>query len=508
MANEVNKNKKITLISLILMIFTSVFGFANMPRSFYLMGYGAIIWYIFAALAFFIPYAFMMAEYGAAFKSEKGGIYSWMNISVGPKFAFAGTFMLYASNVIWMVSTASSLWITLPNTIFGTDSTSTWSLFGLDSTKTIGVLAIIWIILVNIIASKGLEKITKITSVGGIAVAILNLVLLVGAIIVLACNHGKLAQPINSVHSFIASPNSSYQTPLSMLSFLVFAIFGYGGIEIVGGLVDETENAEVNFPKGIAISAIVISIGYAIGIFVCGIFINWNSDLSFKSVNMANVCYIMMKNLGMQIGISLGFSKAITLSIGAWMARITGLSMFLALSGAFFTVIYSPIKQIIEGTPKALWPGRLTELKDNMPKYAMNVQAIIMIVMIGLMSFGGDGASDFFNKLVLMTNVSTTIPYLFLTIAFAYFKSKDEINKPFEFFKNKKAGIVFAIIVTVVIGFANIFTIIEPAITAKDYSSTIWMIAGPIVFTIISLLMYRRYENNLKKDSNSRNKAS
>lgn len=31
------KQKKLTLITLILMIFTSVFGFANMPRSFYLM---------------------------------------------------------------------------------------------------------------------------------------------------------------------------------------------------------------------------------------------------------------------------------------------------------------------------------------------------------------------------------------------------------------------------------------------------------------------------------------
>jgi len=63
-----NNAKKMSLISLILMIFTSVFGFTNIPRSFYLMGYGAIPWYIISAVLFFIPYAFMMAEYGAAFK--------------------------------------------------------------------------------------------------------------------------------------------------------------------------------------------------------------------------------------------------------------------------------------------------------------------------------------------------------------------------------------------------------------------------------------------------------
>ncbi len=74
---EKSSSGKLTLVSLILMIFTSVFGFANMPRGFFLMGYAAIPWYLVAGILFFIPYAFMIAEFGAAFKSEKGGIYSW-----------------------------------------------------------------------------------------------------------------------------------------------------------------------------------------------------------------------------------------------------------------------------------------------------------------------------------------------------------------------------------------------------------------------------------------------
>ena len=34
-----NKKGKLTLVALILMIFTSVFGFTNIPRAFFLMGY-------------------------------------------------------------------------------------------------------------------------------------------------------------------------------------------------------------------------------------------------------------------------------------------------------------------------------------------------------------------------------------------------------------------------------------------------------------------------------------
>lgn len=107
MQKGVNDAKKLALIPLILMIFTSVFGFTNIPRSFYLMGYGAIPWYLLSGITFFIPYAFMMAEYGSAFKEEKGGL---------------------------------------------------------------GLLGVIWVITVTYIASHGLKSISKVTSVGGTAV--------------------------------------------------------------------------------------------------------------------------------------------------------------------------------------------------------------------------------------------------------------------------------------------------------------------------------------------------
>ena len=132
MGNNTNSTKKLTLVSLVLMIFTSVYGFNNIPRSFYKMGYAAIPWYILSGITFFIPFAFMMAEFGAAFKDEKGGIYSWMEKSVGAKFAFMGTFMWYASYVIWMVNVASGVWVPISNAIFGKDTTQTWALFGIQ----------------------------------------------------------------------------------------------------------------------------------------------------------------------------------------------------------------------------------------------------------------------------------------------------------------------------------------------------------------------------------------
>ncbi|KHO60958.1 amino acid/polyamine/organocation transporter, APC family [Thermoanaerobacter sp. YS13] len=502
MTSNVNDTKKLALIPLILMIFTSVFGFTNIPRSFYLMGYGAIPWYILSGITFFIPYAFMMAEYGSAFKDEKGGIYSWMEKSVNPKYAFIGTFMWYASYIIWMVNVSSSIWIPLSNALFGKDTTSTWSLLGLKATQTLGLLGVVWVITVTYVASKGLKSISKVTSVGGTAVALLNIVLLLGGMFVLIANGGKVAQPIVSSHSFVVSPNPAYQSTIAMFAFLVFAIFAYGGLEVVGGLVDQTENPEKNFPKGLLISALLISIGYSLGIFMVGVFTNWKEVLGSQNVNMANVAYVVMQNLGYKIGQSLGFSEVTSLAIGAWFARYVGLSMFLALTGAFFTLSYAPLKQIIEGTPSELWPNKIGKIENGIPKNAMWVQCTIAVIMIILVSFGGEAAAKFFAKLILMTNVAMTLPYVFLSGAFFSFKKNKLIKKPFEIFKTESSALIATIIVTATVAFANFFTIIQPAIEG-DLSSTIWMIIGPVFFTLVAFLMYRRYETRKESIKNN-----
>ncbi len=146
------------------MIFTSVFGFANSPSAYYLMGYSAIPFYIFSALLFFIPFALMMAEMGAAYRKEEGGIYSWMNNSVGPRFAFIGTFMWFSSYIIWMVSTSAKVWVPFSTFLYGSDMTQHWHIAGLEPTQVVGLLAVAWMILVTVVASKGINKIARITA--------------------------------------------------------------------------------------------------------------------------------------------------------------------------------------------------------------------------------------------------------------------------------------------------------------------------------------------------------
>lgn len=499
MTRKVKPIKKLTLVPLALMIFTSVYGFNNIPRSFYKMGYAAIPWYILSGITFFVPFALMVAELGSAFKEEKGGIYSWMEKSIGPRFAFIGTFMWYFSYITWMVNVASGMWVPVSNAIFGKDTTQTWTLFGLEGPQVLGVLGIIWILVVTYTSTKGLDKIKKVTSLGGTAVLLLNVFLWVGAIAVFFGNGGILAQPITGISSFTQTPNPKYTGDIiASLAFVVYALFAYGGIEAVGGLVDETEDPEKNFPKGILISSAIIAVGYSLGILFVGVFTNWAAVMGIPNVNLGNASYIVMSNLGYSLGTAFGASDAAATALGHGVARYVGLSMFLALSGAFFTLMYSPLKQIIEGTPTKLWPGKIGETKNGLPINAMWIQAVIVCVMIAMVAFGGSSMAAFFNILVSMTNVAMTLPYVFITLAFPYFKKKTDIKKPFIVFKTQGSANFWTWVVVLTVGLANLFCIIQPALEG-DMQTTIWSTAGPVIFSIIAWLMYSSYENKSKR---------
>lgn len=489
------------LMSLILMIFTSVYGFNNIPRSYYLMGYAAIPWFVIAGILFFIPFAFMVAEFGSAFRNETGGMYSWMCKSVGPKYAFIGTFMWYTSYVLWMVNVSSGIWVPVSNVIFGKDTTATWSLFGshfLSGSRLLGIMAVIFFIVITYFDSKGIDKISTVTSVGGTAVLTINIMVVIGSIIMIIARGGQLQQPFAGFESLKTPLNAAYQgSPIAILSFIVYALFAYGGIEAVGGLVDKTENPKKNFPKGIVIAALVIVVGYATLIMLVGSFTNYKQILGNDEITLGNVSYVIMSNFAAEIGKAFGATPATQLALAHGFARVYACIMLLALMGAMFTLVYSPLKQIIDGTPKELWPGKMGETAEGgMPKNAMWIQCTIVSVMILLISFGGDTMQQFFLILTAMVNVGMTVPYMFISFAFPKFKKMKDVDRSFVVFKSQASANIWGYVVTLTLLFANAFAIVQPALDG-DVKTTFWSLSGPVIFGFAAWVIYTRYEKRL-----------
>ncbi|MGG5840064.1 glutamate/gamma-aminobutyrate family transporter YjeM, partial [Huaxiibacter chinensis] len=129
----------------------------------------------------------------------------------------------------------------------------------------------------------------------------------------------------------------------------------------------------------------------------------------------------------------------------------------------------------------------------GMPANAMWMQCLLVSLFILLVSFGGDTASAFYNKLTLMANVSMTLPYLFLSLAFPFFKAKQGLERPFVIFKTRTATLLATTVVVMVVAFANIFTVIQPVIEAGDWNSALWMTGGPIFFSLLAMGIYENY---------------
>ena len=360
--------------------------------------------------------------------------------------------------------------------LFGKDTTQSWNFFGLGATQTIGLLAIIWILGVTFFSTRGMDFVAKVGSIGGVFTIVLNVIFCVASVVIWIADHGALKQPITSWSSFTTSPNPDFSTLVALLSFVVYAIFAYAGMESLGGVMGDIEKPEKTFPRAVLISTLVIALSYSLMIFMWGISTNWQEVIGNNEANLGNITYVLMNNLGVVLGQTLGLSAQVSQFLGVLMTRFAGLGMFIGYVGAFFILVYSPIKSFILGSDPKLWPKKNDKLKQSRNASLFNVASSNDRVYLHLLS-------GFW--------VSTSCPYLFLVGAFPFFKQRTDIERPFEFFKSRKwTWIVTAVVLLVLVG-GIIFTCVEP-ILRHEYDTAFWTIIGPVFFGVIAWLFYHQ----------------
>lgn len=114
-------------------------------------------------------------------------------------------------------------------------------------------------------------------------------------------DHGATAEPVTAVN-FIKSPNSAFISPIAIISFIVYALFAYGGLETMAGVIDSVDKPERTFPRALIIGMVIMTLLYVLAIFMCGVTTNWHEVLGKKSVDLANVEYVLINNMGLVAG--------------------------------------------------------------------------------------------------------------------------------------------------------------------------------------------------------------
>lgn len=498
-----SNSKKMSLTAFILMIITSVFGVTNIGIGFYRMGYAAIPLFILSGLFFFLPFISMMVEFGGGFSDQAGGMYTWMEKSVSIKFAFIGIFMWYSSIIIWFFAKCFTIWLPTSYLFFGKDLTKTPVMLGnIDFSNCIlGVAGIVLVVAISTLIKHGTGKLSQIASIGGVSVIILNVILLFGGIFVFIKNGFALSYPLN-VETLTTSPNPSFQSIIPFLGFVVFTVFAYGGVEVMAGIGDDLENPARDLKKGIFLSGILIIVAYIIGFIMVGAIMDWK-EFPADGISSLEALFLIMENLGNTIAGP---------TLGQILVRFTGLSMFLCYLGAMIANGYAALQQLISGTPAAFWPKSFAEKNENgMLAKAIDAQTILIvgfIVIKIITSFiSPEGSEKLYELTITMTNVAITLPYLFLIYAWYKFRTNDSLKKGNIIFKSK-GSVLFATISTfILVVFGNVFTIIEPFTLAvrgdgpdlsRDINTGIWTILGPIIFSVIALVIYNKKKDLIK----------
>ncbi|WP_368251785.1 amino acid permease [Enterococcus sp. 2201sp1_2201st1_B8_2201SCRN_220225] len=487
-----SQKKHVSLPQLVLIITTTVYSFSSMSTAFYMMGIKSLPWFLIAGGCYFIPYALIVAQYTRKYGNRSGTVYDWLKDALSPKAAFVTAFLWYCSYFTWMVSLFMKLVIPLSILLFGRDITAEASWFGISTPWLVAGFAICAVTLLTWLINRGFGTILRFLKVSSLAmVGLLLLSAVSNFTLVFAHPTEVWANIQQGLHapSFFEGTGDQF---FSQLPFFIFAITAFGGLDTVASLSDRTKDSRRQFPKGLIYSGVII-----LAIYIGGIIL-WSgaNDLGTlrqtDQMHLGNLMYGLMGSLAGSLSKTLGLSVAASGVVYQIYIRYTAFVLFTAYLGLLSSISFGPLKSLIQGTPKNLWPKQLTKLNNQeMPFKALHLQAGVIILVILAVTLNTHVAGELFNQLTYMTNVARAMPYFVVAASFPFFLKKRIVADQELFVSNRKLSNFLSMSVCACIIFAIAFQIWEP-FSLGHYSDALTLIIGPIVFSTIAALLYRR----------------
>lgn len=501
---DIGSHKNISVTELVLTILASEMGISDVIISYEQMGYAGIIWYLIIAIVYLFPLVMIFAEYANSVKHDHGGFYSWLINSLGEKWAFIGTFCWIGMILINVLQSVAGLGIFFSGLFLGKDTSGTWHLGSLNNSMIEAFLGIFITLLAVLIATRGLHKIALVSVIGGTLVLAIFVVFILLAFIIFFAKGMRFAQPIHGITSFIKSPNPQFESPIAVLSFIVYAMYAYGGIESSSGFIDKLRHPHKDYARSILIIAMLMVFFDVFGIFMCGASINWQHVMNAKGINLYNCSFYVMQSLGRQIVKIFGGSTQTGIGLGKWLIRFLSLGALLPSLSLVIVLLYSPIKGLIAGSRQILWPKWIARFnRYHTPAGAMWMECGIIVLALFFISFTGKNGRQFYQIIVDMGNIGILVPYLFLVLAFVAFEKRQAIHHSMIFFHHLTSVYWTAGLVLSVMIFGIIMNLIEPLLQ-HQYNVAFWTFIGPIFFITISASLYSFKIHKIKlKSKNS-----
>lgn len=201
--------------------------------------------------------------------------------------------------------------------------------------------------------------------------------------------------------------------------------------------------------------------------------------------------YGLMALLSDEISQSFGLSVAHTNLLNQFYIRYTALTLFTAYIGLLATIGYAPLKVLISSTGSHFFhPSLLQKNRYGVLNRAINIQAGIISLFVFALSIGTPFISSLYNQLTLMTNLSRSLPYFLIALAYPYFKRNFQGDYLKIVQKNWQIKMIMSSVmltIALAIGFEIYATWID-----EGWLSVFFLLIGPIGAGLIANQLYQR----------------
>lgn len=451
------QNKKLGIRSIVLMVLTACLAIRWVAAA-GAIGPSAITFWIIATIIFFIPLNLIVVELSLNYK-DNGGIYLWTREGLGREYSFYTAWLYWICNIFYYPGILTFI---AANILYLSNS------HNLANNKHLIVVIVIscfWIsVLFNI---RGINLIAKISIFTGLFNFRLGIFLIIAGFCYLI-SHQNSATSF-TLRSFM--PDMDIIHNLSNLSLLMFAL---SGIELIPTVYKSIDNPERNLKKAIIISMFLLLTLYIIGTITIN-FILSPTELSSSTGLVASF-----------------FTLTAKLHWSSWVAYFLVLSLVIVEFGSFNIWLIAPTIMFFHCAEQGILPESLRQLNNNYaPRNALIFQAALSTVII-LLSQYLPTVNSMYMLLVLAAANIYFIPYLFLAIAYLKLRRHNQLSKTI---LPKFLGILAPILLMISISLTMFLSFI-PTSDVKSKSQIIVyeaeLIGGPLVFTIIGMLMYKR----------------
>lgn len=481
-----NDRQRISSISLLLMTFSAVFSFPSIINNSIQIGLQTIPAYLFGSIFYFLPFALMIAEFSSANSESESGIHSWIKSALGEKWAFLGAWSYFFVNLFFFTSL-------VPNTLIYTSYTFLGkNIFnGENMTIIISIISILVFWLATYISIKGVDWLSKITNIAGIAKIFMGIIFVILAFVVIFVLKQEPAQEF-SVETIKPKFNWTF---FMTMAWILQAV---GGAESVGVYVKDTKGGNKSFVKAMIISTIAICGLYVLGCIAVGLIVPKET----LAKNFSNGIFDVFIILGGYFGVGSGV-----------ITRIIGLILLLSNLGSLVIWTAAPVKVLFSEIPEGIfgkWIAKTDE--QGNPKNALVVQAIVVTILLLVPALGIGSMDSFLETLINMTASTSLIPVLFFLIAYVVLRlKKDNMQRDFKM-GNKGFGIfmgVFLLLIFIFVFFMS--TVPEPTLIKQALDGTLpkdqanpilvlsYNVLGLIVFLGFALICWNRHIKKLNK---------